>query len=219
MAYDDAPSFTIYRMRFTDASGTARDIAGVLGGLEVVDEGAGGVLPHERVTPKASTDRLDLTRATKANLSPVWGLSLATGLTALLAEPGEPVASVTVDGVDHIVERVSDPDRIRAIADEDRLRRRPDRRRTPSLRDQPHVPRRGARRATATGRTLPTRPSRSSTNSWRTSCRSRRSTASTTTSPSTSWLRHSTRASSAATPVDPATRRSRQWIPTACCAW
>ena len=36
------------------AAGQARDIAGVLGGLEVVDEGAGGVLPHERVTPKAS---------------------------------------------------------------------------------------------------------------------------------------------------------------------
>jgi uncharacterized protein (DUF1015 family) len=103
-------------MRFTDASGTARDIAGVLGGLEVVDEGAGGVLPHERVTPKASTDRLDLTRATKANLSPVWGLSLAGGLTALLAEPGEHVASVTVDGVEHVVERVSDPERIEAIA-------------------------------------------------------------------------------------------------------
>ena len=31
--------------------------------LEVVDEGFGEVLPHERVTPKASTDRLDLTRA------------------------------------------------------------------------------------------------------------------------------------------------------------
>ena len=116
MSYDDTPTFTIYRMRFTDASGTARDIAGVLGGLEVVDEGAGGVLPHERVTPKASTDRLDLTRATQANLSPVWGLSLASGLTALLAEPGEPMASVTVDGVDHVVERVSDPVRVQAIA-------------------------------------------------------------------------------------------------------
>ena len=39
------PSFTIYRLRFVDATGTRRDIAGVLGGLEVVDEGAGGVLP------------------------------------------------------------------------------------------------------------------------------------------------------------------------------
>ena len=88
----------------------------MLGGIEVVDEGAGGVLPHERVTPKASTDRLDLTRATQANLSPVWGLSLAAGLTELLAEPGEPIASVTVDGVEHVVERVADPTRIEAIA-------------------------------------------------------------------------------------------------------
>jgi len=116
LAADDTPTFTIYRMRFTDASGTERDIAGVLGGLEVVDEGAGGVLPHERVTPKASTDRLDLTRATHANMSPIWGLSLANGLTELLAEPGEPIASVTVDGVEHVVERVLDPDRIAVIA-------------------------------------------------------------------------------------------------------
>lgn len=114
--FDDSPTFTIYRMRFTDATGAARDIAGVLGGLEVVDEGAGGVLPHERVTPKASTDRLDLTRATGANMSPVWGLSLADGLTDLLAEPGEPLSSVTVDGVEHIVERVSDAERVAAIA-------------------------------------------------------------------------------------------------------
>ncbi len=112
---DEVPSYTLYRMRFSDASGTRRDITGVLGGLEITDEGAGGVLPHERTTPKASTDRLDLTRATRANLSPVWGLSLASGLTALLAEPGEPLGAITEDGVEHIVERVTDPDRIAAI--------------------------------------------------------------------------------------------------------
>jgi hypothetical protein len=80
-AVEAEPSFTIYRMRFTDSTGVRRDIAGVLGGLEVVDAEAGGVLPHERTTAKASTDRLDLTRATAANLSPVWGLSLSKGLT------------------------------------------------------------------------------------------------------------------------------------------
>ncbi len=116
MDYDDSATFTLYRMRFTDAAGTERDIVGVLGGLEVVDEGAGGVLPHERVTPKASTDRLDLTRATRANLSPIWGLSLASGLTELLVEPGAPLATVTVDGVEHSVERIADPARIAAIA-------------------------------------------------------------------------------------------------------
>lgn len=113
---DDQPSFTIYRMAFTDATGTPRTITGVLGGLEVVDEGAGGVLPHERTTPKAKTDRLDLTRATGANLSPVWGLSLARGLTAALAAPGKPVGTLVVDGVTHTVERVTDPDRLAQIA-------------------------------------------------------------------------------------------------------
>jgi len=117
---DPEPSLSIYRMQFTDAAGRGRSIVGVLGGLEVVDEGAGRVLPHERTTPKASTDRLDLTRATGANLSPVWGLSLAAGLTDLLAVPGEVLADVVDDDpqagtVRHVIERVSDPERIAAI--------------------------------------------------------------------------------------------------------
>ncbi|HEX3089623.1 MAG TPA: DUF1015 family protein, partial [Ilumatobacteraceae bacterium] len=49
---DPAPTFTLYRMRFTDETGRDRNTVGVIGALEVVDEGAGGVLPHERTTPK-----------------------------------------------------------------------------------------------------------------------------------------------------------------------
>jgi uncharacterized protein (DUF1015 family) len=115
LTMDSEPSFTVYRMRFTDSTGVRRDIAGVLGGLEVVDAEAGGVLPHERTTAAASTDRLDLTRATAANLSPVWGLSLAGGLTELLAEPGEAVGAVIDEGVEHLAERVTDQERIAAI--------------------------------------------------------------------------------------------------------
>src|SRR5215203_1855171 len=116
LVVDRLPSFTIYRMRFTDSAGERRDVAGGLGGLEVVDLEAGGVLPHERTTAEASSDRLDLTRATGANLSPVWGLSLASGLTALLSEPAEVVGTVREDGVVHVVERVTDPTRIAAIS-------------------------------------------------------------------------------------------------------
>ena len=94
-----------------DRTGRASS-SGVLGALEVVDEGSGEVLAHERTTPKASTDRLELTRATHSNLSPVWCLSAYPGLSALLDSPGEPVGTVTVDGVEHVVERVSDPTRI-----------------------------------------------------------------------------------------------------------
>lgn len=116
LALDPSPSFTLYRMSFTDETGRARETVGVLGALEVVDVGAGGVLPHEQTTPKAKTDRLDLTRSTQCNLSPVWGLSLTSGLSDLLREPGESMGSfVDENGVTHSVERVSDPDRIDAI--------------------------------------------------------------------------------------------------------
>ena len=125
MVRDEVPSFLIYRMNMIDALGRERTISGVLGGLEVVDEGAGGVLPHERTTKKAKTDRLDLTIATAANTSPVWGLSLAKGLTEAIAEPGEVLGSLVVDGVTHRLERVTDPDRIarirRIIASDDVL--------------------------------------------------------------------------------------------------
>ena len=114
---DDSATFSIYRMTFTDEAGTTRTTVGVIGALEVVDEGAGGVLPHERTTPKAKTDRLDLTIATHANLSPVWGLSLTSGLTAALTEKGELVAQCTdEEGVHHVLERVSDPARIATIS-------------------------------------------------------------------------------------------------------
>jgi uncharacterized protein (DUF1015 family) len=114
---DETPSLTVYRMKFIDGRGRSRSTSGVIGALEVVDENAGGVLPHERTTPKAKTDRLDLTRATECNLSPVWGLSLGTGLTAALSEAGEPMGSVDVDGVVHSFERISDPFRIAHICD------------------------------------------------------------------------------------------------------
>ena len=113
---DSEPTFSIYRMTFTDEAGRTRTTVGVIGALEVVDEGAPGVLPHERTTPKAKTDRLDLTRATRANLSPVWGLSLTPGLTDALRDPAEIVAECTdEDGVHHVLERVTDDARTATI--------------------------------------------------------------------------------------------------------
>lgn len=117
LSLDGKPSFTICRMSFIDDLGHHRRIDGVIGALEVVDEGGGRVLPHERTTPKASTDRLDLTRSTRANLSPVWGLSLGKGLTSLLAESGEVVGEINWDGVNHRFERVTDDDRVAAITE------------------------------------------------------------------------------------------------------
>ena len=113
---DVSRSFSLYRLSFIDATGAQRNTVGVIGALEVVDEGAGGVLPHERTTPKAKTDRLELTRATEMNLSPVWGLSLASNMSDALEAPGETVGSFTDENsVTHAIERVSDPERIAHI--------------------------------------------------------------------------------------------------------
>ena len=81
---DDEPSFTVYRMEAPDEDGVVRHTTGVIGALELSRPGEGGILPHEFTTPKAKSDRLDLLRSTVANLSPVWGLSPAAGLTELL---------------------------------------------------------------------------------------------------------------------------------------
>jgi uncharacterized protein (DUF1015 family) len=113
---DAEPSFYLERMSFVDESGAPRNTVGVLGAIEVVDPGKGEVLPHERTTPKARTDRLDLTRATEANLSAIWGLSLASGLSSVLAEPGEPIGELVDDaGVRHTFERLADPTRMAAV--------------------------------------------------------------------------------------------------------
>jgi len=121
LARDDRPTLTLYRLGFTDETGTPRTVIGVFGGLPVVDYGAGPVLPHEHVTAKASTDRLDLTRATHANLSPVWGLSLAAGLSQVLRESWDGAVAaadpshMTEDGVIHEVLAIDDPDVIAAV--------------------------------------------------------------------------------------------------------
>ena len=112
---DATPCLYLYRMAFTDVAGNKRHVVGVIGGLEVVPTGEGDVLPHEETTPKDKTDRYDLTVATQANMSPVWGLSLTQGLSSLLEAPGEPLGAVHVDGVTHSAERVTDPVRISAI--------------------------------------------------------------------------------------------------------
>jgi len=113
---DDAPSYTIVRTSFVDPSGRARTTLGVMGALRIEAPDDPGVRPHERTTPKDSTDRLELTRATRAQLSPVWGLSLAAGLTRALDAAGTPAGEATDDdGVVHRYERVDDPARVAAI--------------------------------------------------------------------------------------------------------
>ena len=107
----DAPAFYGYRMTEPDGGTTT----GVLGALGCEPPGQ-GILPHEETTPKDKSDRLDLIRACRANLSPIWGLSLGAGAAAAYAPEGPPDAEAVDDeGVRHELWVIDDPDRIERI--------------------------------------------------------------------------------------------------------
>ncbi len=111
---DPAPALYAYRM--VSPAGHATD--GVIGGLGVDDESAATVFPHEQTLPKAKTDRLDLLAATRANLSPIWGLSLTPGLTGTFGRSGPPSAqAVDGDGVRHQLWVIDDDETIGAVRD------------------------------------------------------------------------------------------------------
>jgi uncharacterized protein (DUF1015 family) len=122
---DPDPSFYVYRMNHVDEQGRHRHTTGVIGALTLrepgeadADAGEQPILPHEFTTPKAKSDRLQLTRATRANLSAVWGLSPAAGLTDLL-ETGHPPLAAWEDeaGVSHELWPVTEASRVQTIAE------------------------------------------------------------------------------------------------------
>jgi uncharacterized protein (DUF1015 family) len=115
---DEEPSLYVYRMGYKDDTGRLRQTSGVIGALELAAPGTGGVLPHEQTTPKAKSDRLQLLRSCRANLSAVWGLSTAEGLSALCEQPGPPLAAWTdTEGVHHRLWRLEQPGVLGAVSE------------------------------------------------------------------------------------------------------
>lgn len=109
-------AFYGYRMTFTDPAGNIRRTTGVLGALELAAPGEGHILPHEYTTPKAKSDRLEMLRSCRANLSPIWGLSPSTGLTKAIGEPDPSAASWTdEDGITHALWVITDEARLESV--------------------------------------------------------------------------------------------------------
>ena len=114
---DPEPGFYVYRMGWRDEDGRPRQTTGVIGALEL-SAGGGGVLPHERTMAKPKDDRLNLMRACRANLSPIWCLSLAPDLTLLCDVAGPPLARCTDDdGVHHRLWQLTRPGVVDAVSE------------------------------------------------------------------------------------------------------
>jgi uncharacterized protein (DUF1015 family) len=112
LAEDSEAAIWAMTQDYTGPDGESRTRHGILARVRVEDFETGQVLPHERTLPGPKKDRLDLTRATRHNLSPIFSLSTEDPWPVVEREidPDEPWGEATDEnGVLTRVWRVGDP--------------------------------------------------------------------------------------------------------------
>jgi uncharacterized protein (DUF1015 family) len=115
---DEEPAVWVLEQDYTGPDGKQRTRTGFLARVRVTPYGPGTIRPHERTHPGPREDRLRLTRATRANLSPIFSLysdADGTARTALknATDASTPYAHTTDDdGTVNRLWRTSDPDTI-----------------------------------------------------------------------------------------------------------
>jgi uncharacterized protein (DUF1015 family) len=119
---DEAPAIWALVQDYVAPDGSARTRRGLFSRVRVEDYGPGRIRPHERTHPGPREDRLRLTRATKANLSPIFSLysdpagAAWAAVEPALAEP--PLAELTDDeATTHRLWRVADAAAIASVQD------------------------------------------------------------------------------------------------------
>jgi uncharacterized protein (DUF1015 family) len=117
---DTTPAIWALAQDYTGPDGTRRTRHGLFARVRVEDYGPGRIRPHERTHPGPKEDRLRLTRATRANLSPIFSLyddpeNAAWGALAPHLDTA-PWGEVTdEDGTVHRLWRVDDPEAIETV--------------------------------------------------------------------------------------------------------
>jgi len=117
---DAEPAIWALVQDYVAPDGTPRTRRGLFARVRVEEYGAGRIRPHERTHPGPREDRLRLTRATKANLSPIFSLYAdPAGAAWGAVEPATaqpPFGELTDDeGTTHRLWRVSDPGAIATV--------------------------------------------------------------------------------------------------------
>lgn len=111
---EDEPAFYAYRQEYDPGDGSRRVRWGLMGQVRIAAYEENIVYPHERTLRGPKEDRLRLTRATRLNLSPVFGLAFGAqeSLDDIMVEAcqGDPAGHVVdADGVDHKLWVLTDP--------------------------------------------------------------------------------------------------------------
>jgi uncharacterized protein (DUF1015 family) len=117
---DEQPALWAHTQDYTGPDGQRRTRRGFFCRVRIERYGAGRVRPHERTHPGPKEDRLRLTRATRANISPIFSLYSDPHAAAWSAlQPftdAPPWGEVTdADGTTHRIWRVTDEPAIAAV--------------------------------------------------------------------------------------------------------
>jgi uncharacterized protein (DUF1015 family) len=118
---DSEPALWAHTQDYSGPDGQRRTRRGFFCRVRIEGYGPGRVRPHERTHPGPKEDRLKLTRATRANISPIFSLYSDPHQAAWQAlEPttwqDPPWGEVTdADNTTHRIWRVSDPQAIAAV--------------------------------------------------------------------------------------------------------
>jgi uncharacterized protein (DUF1015 family) len=120
IARDSQPAIWAHTQRYTGPDGVTQTRRGFFCRVRIEEYGPGGVRPHERTHPGPKEDRLRLTRATRANMSPIFSLysdpsnAAWSALEPFTAE--EPWGEATDgDGTVHRLWRVAEQSAITAV--------------------------------------------------------------------------------------------------------
>jgi uncharacterized protein (DUF1015 family) len=113
---DPDPALWALEQQYTGPDGRRRTRHGVLARVRVEDYGPGRIRPHERTHPGPKEDRLRLTRATRANLSPIFSLYDGDAWSPLAPQLEVPPFGELTDDDDttHRLWRIGDADAIAA---------------------------------------------------------------------------------------------------------
>jgi uncharacterized protein (DUF1015 family) len=119
---DPEPALWALAQDYTGPDGRHQTRRGVFAAVRIEEYGAGRVRPHERTHPGPREDRLRLTRATKANLSPIFSLfsdpaGVAWGALAPHTETAPWAETTDDDGTVNRLWRVGDEDAISSVID------------------------------------------------------------------------------------------------------
>jgi uncharacterized protein (DUF1015 family) len=114
---DEEPALWTLTQEYAAPDGRTLTRQGVFARVRVEDYGPGRIRPHERTHPGPKEDRLRLTRATKANLSPIFSLyDDPSGATAAVLASAQPFGELTdEDGTVNRLGHVTDPAAIEAF--------------------------------------------------------------------------------------------------------